>query len=813
MADMGAFVDTDALIRDGDAVESAARFANMTVLDYCCDSNAVNVENTANSPQPHAKFGASRSNIEAALRYADAGAYVFAARSSKSKAFDKRPMLVRSWNEESTRDYATIRRFFKDSTALVAVDCGKSRIVVIDADRHGGPDGIAALREILGHDPAALGCPIIETAGGGLHLVFARIPDGKPFGNGEGALKGRGINVRGAGGYVIGMGSVCHDGRTYRQMAGTPDLFEALSNGTLTQVPEALAGLIRAPKEAHEEPEPEVSRQTSTLSAHSAEHHDERIPAWRDATVAGILVDFAKIVEGGRNNHLAQVTSFRLGRLAASGYVSKAQAWEGCKDACQRNGLWKDDGPDQCRKSFESGFAAGFANPHPGPGEQKISPEDDEAMRIGAALAEGNLARYSAASHEEEPEMGDVLGERSSANDTGHGDARENASGAQTKSAPLIKATPYSWPECSSIPPREWLYGHHLIRGFVSVTGSPGGVGKSSLLFAEAASMVSGRALLHGVAPVEPLNVWIWNGEDPIVELNRRVAATMKHFGIKPQDCEGRLFVDSGRDTKIVIAETTKSGTTIIRPVVKAIKATIAEHKIDVVVIDPFVSSHRASENDNNAMDAITREWADIADHTGCAIELVHHVRKTGDFEVTVEMLRGGSALVSAARSARVLNPMTSEEAKKAGVENRRSYFRVNNGKSNMSPSSENAMWFHMHSVDLENRGRYLNGDSIGVVTEWKLPDPLEDVTAKDLQAVLQAVGAGRWRESPQSKDWVGRAVAEALGLDVEDEQAKAKIKGLLKVWIKNGALAVAEGKDEKRMDRKFVEVGSAPDG
>jgi RecA-family ATPase len=399
-------------------------------------------------------------------------------------------------------------------------------------------------------------------------------------------------------------------------------------------------------------------------------------------------------------------------------------------------------------------------------------------------------------------------------NDAGQDDAKAGASeGAQAKSAPLIKATPYSWPDPQSIPLRDWLYGRHFIRGFVSATVAPGGIGKSSLLFAEALSMVSGRALLHGIEPVAPLNVWIWNGEDPLVELYRRVAASAKHYGIRQQDCSGCLLIDSGREMKIIVAKTQKGETIIYRPVLNAIEQTIEKHKIDVLVIDPFVSSHRVSENDNNAIDEIAREWADIADKTGCAIELVHHVRKVGDIEVTVEMARGASSLISAARCARVLNPMSTKESNDAGVENRRVFFRVNDGKSNMSPASDKATWFRMQSVNLENNGRYLEGDSIGVVTEWKWPDPLEDVTAKDLQAVLQVVGAGRWRESQQAKDWVGRAVADALGLDVEDERSKAKIKGLLKIWIKNGALAVVDGKDEKRMDRKFIEVGSVSDG
>ena len=129
---------------------------------------------------------------------------------------------------------------------------------------------------------------------------------------------------------------------------------------------------------------------------------------------------------------------------------------------------------------------------------------------------------------EEPPDLAPPLGERLIIND----------SMAPTKTT--IRPTPFSWPDCASIPRREWLYGRHLVRGFVSATVAPGGVGKSSLIIAESLSMVSSRALLHGVAPSEALNVWLWNGEDPLDELNRRIAATAKHFGIEQQDCRGR---------------------------------------------------------------------------------------------------------------------------------------------------------------------------------------------------------------------------------------------------------------------------------
>jgi RecA-family ATPase len=108
-------------------------------------------------------------------------------------------------------------------------------------------------------------------------------------------------------------------------------------------------------------------------------------------------------------------------------------------------------------------------------------------------------------------------------------------------------------------------------------------------------------------------------------------------------------------------------------PVVNEVIETIRANKLDVFQVDPFVSSHRVTENDNNAIDRVAKTWARIADQTGVAIELVHHVRKTAPGqEITVEDGRGASALLAAARSARVLNPMAENEANSFGLESKK---------------------------------------------------------------------------------------------------------------------------------------------
>lgn len=284
--------------------------------------------------------------------------------------------------------------------------------------------------------------------------------------------------------------------------------------------------------------------------------------------------------------------------------------------------------------------------------------------------------------------------------------------------------------------------------------------------------------------------------------------AAVMHYELRPEEIEGRLFLDSGRETPIVIARQTRDGAQIAEPVVEAVEQTILENGIGVFVVDPFVSSHEVTENDNNAINTVATVWAQIADETGCAIELVHHARKGQGGEVTVEDGRGASALLSKARATRALNAMTDEEAEKARVMNRRLHFRYFDGKANLAPPADNSTWLRLASVDLGNARADRPADSVGVVTSWRWPDPFEGVTTKDLKAVQILVSKGRYRENSQAKDWVGLAVAEALKLDAKDKADRDQIEKLLKTWIKNGSLRIVDGLDENRVERSFVGVG-----
>ncbi len=252
---------------------------------------------------------------------------------------------------------------------------------------------------------------------------------------------------------------------------------------------------------------------------------------------------------------------------------------------------------------------------------------------------------------------------------------------------PKIAAKPYVYRDPKTIPPRhQFLHAGHYVRAFLSATIAPGGLGKTSLQLVEAAvGMAIGRDLLKGTT-ANPLKVWYWNLEDPIEEIERRIGAILLHYKIDHGALKGQLFVNC--DEPLVIATQVRDVTAIAEPVAGGLIDEIIRLEIDVLIVDPFVSSHKVPENDNGAIDAVAKTWARIARTCNSAVELAHHIRKPSSgstSEITVDDARGAGSLKDAGRSVRVLNVMSKEDAENVGIrsDGRRSYFRADAGKAN----------------------------------------------------------------------------------------------------------------------------------
>lgn len=358
----------------------------------------------------------------------------------------------------------------------------------------------------------------------------------------------------------------------------------------------------------------------------------------------------------------------------------------------------------------------------------------------------------------------------------------------------------------AAVPPRRWVYGRHYLRGFVSVLASAGGIGKTSLQIVEALAIATGRPLL-GEPVHESVPVWIINLEDPDDEMQRRVLAAMRHYGIRPDEVRGRLFLDAGRNMRMKFATQSKHGILPNAALVEHMAKRIPELGIGAVFIDPFVSAHEVNENDNMAVNAVVDLIRGVADETACSVGIVHHIRKGNGEDASIDSVRGAGSLIGAARAARVINKVSEEDAARLCVkpEEARGMFRVDDGKSNLAPPADAATYRRMVGVQIAS------GDWVGVAVEVEMPDAFDGVTTRDLIAVQTEVdrrcNAGTPpRYSDKSADWVGALVAEVIGLDPDED--RPRIRRLLSGWLKSGSLVKGEVMDAKRMKRPIVEVG-----
>lgn len=380
---------------------------------------------------------------------------------------------------------------------------------------------------------------------------------------------------------------------------------------------------------------------------------------------------------------------------------------------------------------------------------------------------------------------------------------------------PPIQAGRLTLEDLDDLPPREWLYGSKILRKYTTFFASPGGVGKTAFMIAMMLSCAANTTLLHDAPRAgRPLNVWMYNLEDDIVEMRRRIKAALLHFGLDPAILN-HVRLNSGRDRGLKIVRTGDGGSFVVTPDYDQLVSEMKNQAIDVLIIDPFLRSHGVPENDNGAQDEVMRVWAQVAQEANAAVVLVHHTKK-GAIAGDVDSMRGGSTQAGGARSAFTLAPMSSEEAQRVGIEEeaRRLYVRIDDAKSNMAPPLARTEWLKLEGFALNNGDAvYPGGDNVQVATAWHLPDAWDGVGDQE-QALLLAIGTGmengeRYSARPQDKDrWAGDLIIETLGKS--PEQAKT----ILAAWQKEGRIETREYQSpSQRKTRKGLYVKSAPAG
>jgi hypothetical protein len=345
----------------------------------------------------------SNTNPEVALRWAALRIPVFPCRPHDDANGRAKSPYIR-WRDQGVATEDEIRGWWtRWPEAIPAINIGAADLVVIDCDRHGGPDGVANFLDLCkqqGIDLSAV--PSVTTATGGRHFFF-RQPDGGKLNNSPGALP-PGVEVRGVGGYLIAPGATRVGVGAYEPTADTPDVVAAVATGTVPTIPDALLAVIQA--RASKAPKPAEPAQPSLLvplvpgampddpalfgaavepdglSELDLSSNKVRRSAIEEGSLAsarwrGLLADLhaelAAAQPGSRNNKMNAI-GFRAGRIAAGNGFPPEEAFEALMDAAHRNGLVGEDGRAAVEGSLYRSIAEGMKKPAPLADRQLRSP-------------------------------------------------------------------------------------------------------------------------------------------------------------------------------------------------------------------------------------------------------------------------------------------------------------------------------------------------------------------------------------------------------------------------------------------------------
>jgi bifunctional DNA primase/polymerase-like protein len=302
---------------------------------------------TSDARTLNARFGAmSRQNLAAALNLANQGFRVFPAQPVKKTGGWSKPPYISQWKSSASSDPSQIMQWWRHfPDAIPALCCDD--IIVIDADRHlNGPDGVAALESMIASQHPWPPHPIVLTPSNGQHHYFQQTSP--KLGNGTGQLP-TGIDVRGTGGFVIGLGAVLPDGTGWRP---TPTVELDGSIHELPVLPDWLLDLIC--KRTEQTPS---MRSPRRLQKPNSFRHAQ----YANAALKAAVEDVRTAPDGRRNTVLNNV-AYRLGRMVGAGWIDRSAVETSLRTAAHR--LERDDGLAAVKATLRSGLDAGARKPH-----------------------------------------------------------------------------------------------------------------------------------------------------------------------------------------------------------------------------------------------------------------------------------------------------------------------------------------------------------------------------------------------------------------------------------------------------------------
>ncbi len=314
--------------------------------------------------------------------------------------------------------------------------------------------------------------------------------------------------------------------------------------------------------------------------------------------------------------------------------------------------------------------------------------------------------------------------------------------------------------DAKSLPLRPWVIDTFACKGRITMLAGPGGVAKSTYTIMVAVALAAGRSDICGFPIAKAQRVAIWNQEDDLDEMQRRIAAVMSKFNVawdELRDDEGRpmLCVNSGVDSPFYLGRRTPEGMIVpgkdIAQAVNAVRAL----SIDMLILDPLIEMHEAPENDNALMRQVMSNARNIAVQGDCSVVIATHTKKppqasSDGFAGEMDAARGASSQFGVVRIGETLFSASAKDAKEWRFDGSHlDYVRLDSAKNNLAARRKDPIWFKREQVVIGTGGE--QGEKVGVLRPVDVKRKEIEVEHDALEMIAKTLfhvddlGVGRW--------------------------------------------------------------------
>jgi len=345
-------------------------------------------------------------------------------------------------------------------------------------------------------------------------------------------------------------------------------------------------------------------------------------------------------------------------------------------------------------------------------------------------------------------------------------EAYETPSIAQPRTGTLF--TPLLPFDATKLPPRPWVIPTFACKGRITMLAGPGGVAKSTYTLMVAVALAAGRRDICGFEIKHPERVAIWNQEDDLDEMQRRLAAVMAKFNVAWDDLKSpsglpMLCVNSGVDSPFYLGRRTPEGLIVPGKDIKHAIDAIKELDVALLILDPLIEMHEAPENDNALMRQVMSNARNIAVQGDCAVMIATHTKKppqasSDGFAGEMDAARGASSQFGVVRIGETLFSASAKDAKEWRFEGSHlDYVRLDSAKNNLAARRKDPIWFKREQVligvgsDDGAASDSETAEKVGVLRPVDVKKKEIDVQNDLLEIIARTIlnsdelGVGRW--------------------------------------------------------------------